>query len=124
MTDTPQSQYREHEQGVVKPGGELISEDTEASAAQAAANANLDMSSYPRTSGDYAAEGEPTADSTGDPELDEAMQTVDNVRTYLTDESVPEERRRRADAVEAAENARPGDNRKGVMDAVAQARET
>lgn len=120
MSDTSDSAGtgRPHDAGTIKQTGELVSDDTAASAEQAAQNAGIDMSSYPRTSGDV-----DTSDSSGDPELDAAMATVDDVRTYLTDESVPEERRRRADAVEAAEDARPGDNRKGVMDAVAQARE-
>lgn len=83
---------------------------------------------YPATSGDVDPSQQVTGDagpqhpSSGDSELDAALETVDGVRAYLADESTPEERRRRADAVADAEDRRPGDNRKGVMEAVDQAR--
>jgi hypothetical protein len=65
---------------------------------------------------------DPAQQPQGDPELDQAMQSVEGVRSYLTADVDDTERLRRADAVEQAENSRDGDNRKGVTDAVASAR--
>jgi hypothetical protein len=116
MTDPQQPES--YEPGTVKPTGELVTDETAASAAQAAENANLDMSGYPQTSGDL----DPSQEAQ-DEDLQEAMKTVDGVRTFLADASDPDERGRRADAVEAAENDRDGDNRKGVIDAIEAARQ-
>lgn len=92
---------------------------TDASLAAAQRNAG----GYPTTSGDldqFGPEGRTgTAD---DPELDQAMQSVEGVKTYLSADVDPAELARRADLVEGAENARDGDNRKGVDQAVADAR--
>lgn len=78
---------------------------------------------YPTTSGDldqFGPEGRTgTAD---DPELDQAMQSVEGVKTYLDPSLDSAELTRRADLVEQAETARDGDNRKGVDAAIADAR--
>lgn len=84
---------------------------TEASLAAAQRNAG----GIPTTSGDL-------DQAVDDPELDQAMQSVEGVKTYLSSDLDGAELTRRADLVEAAENARDGDNRKGVDQALADAR--
>lgn len=66
---------------------------------------------------------EDTPDTTGTDELPEGA-TVDDVKAFLAEAGDdPAERERRAGVAENFENAQEGENRKGVTDAIAQARQ-
>jgi hypothetical protein len=91
------------------------------SAQVAAANADGGGADYPATSGDLAPEGQAQQAQAGG--LDAAMATVGGVEAYLADATDDQDRARRADAIEQAEGQREGGPRKGVTQAVTDARQ-